>query len=715
MPNDLLQSMTNTPTQPTDSQEPPGLQPTDTPDKPEGDEQDDKIARHFLNQVTAAKQNKRDNFIQTWQTNVQTRLGVAMGYVTDGVDTEDGLRSELNPDWSLTKTKTANLYSQTPQVQVTFESKEFASAVYPFAKALNYEIGEKRCNTGAAIEEVMNDVVNAAGVGVIRVGWAARFVTKKTTDKNIKHLPKAMQALAIKMGIVKEVEVPVMTDSRFFTGRVSPANYLWPVEFIGSNFDDSDWQGHSGDLSWSEAKSEFKLSDDDKAKVLSGDGPKPDEELRYRPEQAHRHSRKRVYFDEIFYWRYRVDPEEPFFSTIWRIVYVTGLDKPVIHEAWKGQRLKADNSGYVGAQKFPIRVLTLTYITDNPIPPSDTEAGRAQVEDLRRSRAQMFMNRQFSIPMRWYDVNRTDPLVMRAIQNGEWQSMVPTNGDGTKSLGEISRASYPAEDLTFDRQTMADLFQTWQISQSQMGIMAPGERTKAEVSYTQQNFQTRMGQERQRAASFFLGVVEVLAGFMALYSDFPNLNAAEKAALNQVWNRGEILHDIVFKIHPDSTVMLDAKQRMDRAVALLNIIAKSGVVDIMPIVADIVELGGYDPSQIVKPPVPRQPDEPSISYRFSGKEDVYNPVVLAMLIEHGEAPSLESLAAAKKMLADAQMPPSPAMAMNPAQQPGQPGQQALPGQAPLPQHAALDGNAHPNFQIASKVAQRSEDARPTGV
>ena len=64
-------------------------------------------------------------------------------------------------------------------------------------------------------------------------------------------------------------------------------------------------------------------------------------------------------FNEAFYWRHRFDPDEKHFKAIWRIVYVDGIDEPVIHEPWKGQQYDQQSGTYVGSCKFPIQVLTL--------------------------------------------------------------------------------------------------------------------------------------------------------------------------------------------------------------------------------------------------------------------------------------------------------------------------------------------------------------------
>src|SRR5581483_1178460 len=278
--------------------------------------------------------------------------------------------------------------------------------VPPFMKALNYELSEKRTNIAVPMEEVLNDVVNASGIGAIYVDYQARFKDKTVPKADPKTLPpmspEQLQQ-AMDQGLIETKTVPMVVDYRFGTTRISPRYLLWPAEFIGSNFDDADWAGYSGRMPWADAKHEFALDDEDKDELTGeSEGSGGEEDLRLSPAREERLSTKTVRFDHLFYWRHRFDADELSFSCIWEIVFVQGKKAPVIHRPWRGQQ-KVSDGVYIGAQRFPIRFLTLTYITDNPVPPSDSSAGRPQVNDLRLSRTQTMQNRARSIPIRWFD------------------------------------------------------------------------------------------------------------------------------------------------------------------------------------------------------------------------------------------------------------------------------------------------------------------------
>jgi hypothetical protein len=684
------------------------------------------VAKTFKGRADASKRHVKQ-FHPEWRRNVDLRLGrpnamISADTALYGSDVDEDIRTTINPDWSLSKTKTANLYSQVPTIQATHEQPKYQPAVAPFAKALNYELGEKRAHVGVAMEEALNDVVNAAGVALVVVGYAARFETVDVPlEETIqlaqgpvptKGMPDDMLQGLAQVGLVHLQPTERVVSDEFYVKRKSPSDALWPVEFTGSDFDDADWNGYTGQCSWADGKNEFKLRDDQKESVIGGtEASSSDRDLRSSPDRAALADLNVVTFDDLYYWRARVDPEEKFLKAIWRMAFVHGIDEPVIHEPWKGQKKLIDAKQYVGACRFPTRFLTLTYISDNPVPPSDSSAGRPQVNDLIRSRSMYFQNRKYSIPIRGYDVNRIDPVIGERIQRGQIQGILPFNGNGTNSIWEVARASYPSEDFTFDQMTQNDLERVWMTGSNQLGLNAPSGTTAAEANIIQQNASTRVGQERARVASFFLGIAEVLAGLMALYSDFPILSDEERQAMQQAWDRTRILHDLVLSIRPDSTVMLDSQARMQRLSAFLNETVKSGLINPLPIITEMAELAGLDPALVIKQPQPPEPKQPPISFSFKGKDDLASPAVTAILDKYGELPSPENLDHAHKFLAAAQMGPQPPAPIQPA--PGMPMLSPSEradhgGMTSGPPEPAPPPVAFPEWNLSSTIGKREE-------
>jgi hypothetical protein len=131
------------------------------------EDQNKKIAKSLLTRVDVSHKQRKD-MTQEWRRNVELlmgNIGTRYSVATDLDGADDDLQSEINPDWYLTKTKRANLYSQVPQVQGTHENAQYGAAIPPFMKQLNYEMGAKRSKVGVAMFESLADVINAAGIG----------------------------------------------------------------------------------------------------------------------------------------------------------------------------------------------------------------------------------------------------------------------------------------------------------------------------------------------------------------------------------------------------------------------------------------------------------------------------------------------------------------------------------------------------------------------
>lgn len=562
-------------------------------------------------------------------------------------------------DWSFTKAKTAQLFSQVPPVQLLPKNPAYAQAVPVFAKELN-EVIQNEARVGVAIEEALNDAVNASGIGAVMVGYTATFEDVEVPAIDISMLPPAQMQMLLASGQIPMQKVPRTVSEKFTASRISPANLIWDTSFKGSDFDDSSFIGHEGALIAAQATRVFKLTPEQLEKAV---GTEEADSLNDDINSAEGGVEKTVKFTEIFYKAADFDSDELYLDKIKRIVFVDGIEKPVIHEDLEWQKFDEESKTYIGVCKFPIRILTLTYISDEAIPPSDSEVGRPQVDETIKSRSQMVLQRDRSIPIRGYNPDKIDPMVAANLQKGNWNGFIPVAGpNGSTAVWEVARAMYPHEDWEFARVTRSDLQEAWQVGANQTGQFASGERSASEAAIVQQNFATRVGVEKGKVAKFFCSIAETLAGLMQLYYDKPNevplVGEADVQRIDQVWDRSKVAGaKFVFTIVPDSMVLLDATQKVDRLMKFINLTGKSGFVNVEPIIAEIAALSGLDPSMVMTKPNPPQPEGANISLRLNGGEDLNNPLVVAMLLKEGRMPGEQEIQAAKLLLADVQAPP----------------------------------------------------------
>ncbi len=603
-----------------------------------------KIWKEFKSRIEACK-SYRKKLVSTWTSNIDMRRGKPFASQTD----DD--RINVPVDWSLTKTKQASLFSQVPKARIVHSP---ATLDQPWILNLETKCNDTLVLGGieSAMDEVLPDVINAAGIGGVLVSYEAIMQDREVPSIDPATIPPEFQQEYQEMGTVDgqpiEMEiVPTPVDHRYSVTRLSPADLLWPINFFGSDFDNAPWIGRSGRISWPLAMSRFGLAEEDKERCLGDDRTVLDK-LTHDQEKDRIIPDELVSFDEIFYKAFEYHSEAESFSVINHLVFVDGKEDPVVNEQWQGQKLDEENGGVTGATKFPIRILTLAYITDETIPPSDTAMGRPQANELNKSRSQMIMQRDRNIPVRWMNINRVDPTIQVQLMRGTWSGIIPVNGRGDDVLGEVAKSNMPQEDFTFDQITKADLGEVWSLGPNQLGSGA-GVETKGEGDTIQSNFQTRLGRERAKVGKFFCSIAEVLTGLLVLYEDPSQFGEGFDPSITKT---------LSYSILSDSTVLLDANQRLEKIMNFVNFAGKSGFLNVEPVLKEAAQLVGLDPS-VIQAPQPKPPVEPNISLRFTGSEDLTNPLVLAFLLKSGQAPEPELVEQAKQLISMVVVPKAP--------------------------------------------------------
>lgn len=602
-----------------------------------------KLWSEFKSRVEACKSYRR-KLVSTWTQNIDMRRGKPFASQSD----ED--RINVPVDWSLTKTKQASLFSQVPKARITHTPE---TNQYPWVLGVETKCNDTLILAGieSAMDEVLPDVINAAGIGAILVSYEAIMQNKDVPAVDPATIPPEFQQEFLQNHTiggepVPMESVPTPVDHRYCVTRISPADLLWPINFFGSDFNNAPWIGRSGRISWPQAVQRFGLTEADKEKCLGDDRTVLDK-LNHDQEKDRIIPDEMVSFDEIFYKEYEYHIESESYSTIHHLIFVEGKQEPVVDEQWQGQRFD-EEKGLIGASKFPIQVLTLAYISDETIPPSDTAMGRPQANELNKSRSQMIQQRDRNIPVRWMNINRVDPTIQTQLMRGTWSGIIPVNGRGDDVLGEVAKSTMPQEDFTFDQIAKADLAEVWSLGPNQLGSGA-GVETKGEGDTIQSNFQTRLGRERAKVAKFFCSIAEILTGLLCLYEDPASFGEGFDPSITKT---------LSYSILSDSTVLLDANQRLERIINFTNFAGKSGFLNLEPVLKEAAQLTGLDPN-VIQPPQPKPPVEPSISLRLTGGEDLTNPLVLAFLLKSGQAPEPELIEQAKQLLSMVVVPKAP--------------------------------------------------------
>lgn len=613
----------------------------------------------------------RRKMISKWSANVDYRRGKPFSTQSD----DDQIA--VNMDWPLTKAKQASLFSQVPEARINHNEDllpKNAPWALPFQKKLNETI--RLAGVESAMDECIPDCINAAGIGVAVVSYESISEDVEVPSIDISTLPPILGAEVLQHGTLNGQPVPTETiprdvDHRYLIQRISPSDFLWPINFTASDFDRAPWLGRSGRMPWAEALVQFKLDESKKDEYIGEERPRIDK-ISSDIDRDKINIDDLVGFDEIFYHAFTYNPEIKNYSAIHHVVFIHGKPEPVIDEPWKGQKT-GPTGKIIGAQRYPIRVLSLSYLTDEAIPPSDSAIGRPQVNEINKSRTQDIRQRERSIPVRTADVNRLDPAIMQSLMRGTWQGFIPVQGDGSRIITEISRAQMPPENGRFYQMAMGDLQRQWTLGSNQLGS-GEGVETKGEAQAIQSDVSLPRTRERSKVAAFFTGIAEVLGGLICIYEDPSLFGAGFDPAISTT---------LKYSVLADSTVLLDAGQKLQRLDHFLNVYAKSGWVSLEPVLQEIAQLSGLDPSIVIQQPQPKPPAEPNISLRLTGVEDLLNPLTLAFLMQSGQAPSADLIEQAKALIQQAVTPPAGLnMPSSPLPLGGLP---MLPGTTPPPQ------------------------------
>lgn len=660
--------------------------------------------KELCQQIEACKRYRR-NLATKWETNVDYRRGKPFATNTDSD------RINVNIDWSVTDTKQSDLFSQVPQIRVNHPPQTLS---LPWVHSYEQRINDTLRSAGieSAMEEVLPDCINAAGIGAAIVAREALLDEIEVPSIDLSFFSPEEQQSITKSRMLPDgsplpmTTIPRILDQRYTITRISPKDLLWPIDFDGSDFDRASWIGRTGKLTWAEAKKRFSLNDEDKSKYVSTNVTDPHTPTRdTEKDQA---SQNTVQFDEIFYKEFQYNEKATSFATLHHLIFLGNEKEPVVDELWKGQRVLDDGS-VIGCLKFPIRALTLTYLTDEAIPPSYSAIIRPQVDEINESRTQTILQRKHSLPVRWFDVNRVDPTVQINLMRGQWQNMIPIQGAGTNAIGEVARAAMSQENYIFDRTAKADIQEITKIGNS-----ASPEPDGDKVTPISTN--ARLSKERARVSKFVTDLAESLGGLLCLYENPASFGEGFDPHVSKT---------LSYSIVTDSTVLLDTNQRLQRLFQFMNFTAKSGWINIEAVIREIATLSGLDPNVVVQKPQPRPPAEPNISLRLTGTEDMLNPLALASLVNSGQAPSLEQIEQAKRLI-QAAVTPSSAGQVNPImlammmrgqlpqmgaggglpQEPSQEPQ--APMQLPAPPPMPI-GSAHPEWSSMPRLNKRTED------
>lgn len=639
--------------------------------------------------IDACRRVRSEKF-RVWQDSVSYRRGKPFR----STPPEDTVN--VPADWARTKNKISQLFYQVPELILLPRAPQWSSVAPTFAAALNFEMSEK-IHAETMMEECLADVINAAGVMICMVEFEASFEDRPygppqagvqpsplnpegSMDETSGQVPVVEGAVVGEEGAAPNPEmVPTTVYQCYKTNRVSPAHFLWPLEHVKKNWRQAHWLGREGYMPVAEAvRKEWVEPGTEGVQITDQEWLLVNEFSDLKPADSY------IKFVELFYYPYYFDPAETDPRKIRRIVLLEDKrgkrEKPAVDEDFKWQKRSADGKRWIGMTTLPLKVGTLTHISDMAIPPSDSEIARPQVRELIKLRTLQVRQREHSIPLRWFDVNQVDPMVAIKLRQGKWQDIIPMNGPGEHAIGEVARAQYPPENWQFDKIIRFDLDESWSMGAMQQGITTPGETTATEVKEISGANDTRLDLERQWVMRFFLEVAEGVGQLMQMFADemeyAPFVGDDGQRVLRQ-WNKDLIPGEYIFKYKPDSQLRVDISQRRNEGLNLYKLVRKDPLLNPTLLVRRVLEDHGLDWTKMMAQPQPPKPERPKVSASFKG-EDLTSPLAVALINKSDTPITAEDVKAAQAVI-DAAAP-------QPMVQPsmGNEGAPVAPGSIPHP-------------------------------
>lgn len=551
---------------------------------------------------------------------------------------EDAIR--VNIEYEKTEQKRGQLFFRNPELRLrphprtqreastpdpaTGQPRDVRKAVRVFREVLQRLAGPKGVDTKTLIDQNLFDVLTT-GIMACKVGYTRTEDGKIPIQVGEEPAPGGQPGAILGLGAQPMVPVyepaPNIIHEKYFASRISPARLGMPPDFTDGDYSrDADYLWHDFYVDVADAKRRgWRVPSD-----LKGSSSNTDDTDRLIPLEAHASRREQLKCREVFCWgsRFYADVKHPL--QIVRLVFVHGVEEPVVKEFSTDQKWDPRGRLIGGITSLPIKVKSLRYVSDSPYPPSDCRISRRQGDELSEFRTQQVIHRRKSVPMRWMDLSGiVDEKVKELVKKGKHYEIIPTDGPGDKFMGEIARAQYPRENNAFIDQLMNDVDRQWALGANQQGIRSKGGTTATEVTAIQQATQTRLAGEQASVIAYWLSIMEHLGQCVQLYADredYVELVGEQGAKEIEAWDKHTIKGEYLFDIVPDSQAQPDAAADRDLALNRYNLLANDPHINREELVRETVETYGGDPDRLIKPPEPPQQEKPKVSIAIKGED-----------------------------------------------------------------------------------------------
>lgn len=543
-----------------------------------------------------------------------------------------GADINTNRDFTLVEQKLAQLFFQTPEVNVKPSPLMYGqeNVLLTHQDILNEYLGPDQVHAKHVVREALFDCLCPAGFGVTKMGYES-IVETVTVDQPVPDPTTGAPAVDPASGqpMTVPTQVPVPIWERLFWERVTPKKVVIPASFSSTNYDEAPWLAVRFSLTLNEARLRYQLPDDFEAKAGKDD-------YRFDYDQNATDDQKGVDGVELWYRAAIYDDTVKNPDLLRCLVLIKGLDAPVKHTDSPYQELDPQTGRLSPAslRGYPIHILTLRTLADSAYVMSDCSISRPQVNELNKFREQQIRLRDSNIPIRIVDSDRVPPEVLEKIKNADYgSSPIPLPAEafaGNPPIQEIAKATYPRENFTFEEKQDNDIARTHAMDANQGGTKTDSARTATELQLIQVNTNVRLDAERARVLEWYIkGVTK----FSTLIQRFVTVEQAAQIVgpeRAQAWSQvmSQVPATLAFTASPDSALRVDAAQNRKMTLETYGYIRNDpGVNPQVYLQRKVFPALNMDSSYAAQPKPPQPPPPDPIRGQFQIKGEDLNPMM----------------------------------------------------------------------------------------
>lgn len=571
--------------------------------------------------------------------------------------------------------KIAEVYAQFPELQLTplepledlrdprtgqpfvgpngqpMDGDALATHIVAIKRAvLNKLLGSDCANVDLTILECLFDIFATSGVAGTKICYESDVQpTAHEMPGAATTMPGSILGLQDVPGPMQTIQVPVVVNERFRWYRFSPAKLGIPHDYHSTEYDRAPYLFMEFEEPLTARSKEKYHLPANFSPLSTRDDLIINAPGRRDPGEG---SAKIIKGVEIWFHASLFVDDVANYDVFYRLVLIEGLEnKAAVYERSPYQTVQGQDSpnpGQLTADSMignPIHPITLRVASDLAWIPADAAFTDPLVRQENTYLQQAVKQRDANIPRFVHPASATEAIdKLKNMDAGQGAAISDDlfNQFGKEIIAPIPHLESAQSDTEGHAMIRRAMDETLGTGSNQAGAINTGRRSATETAIVQQNVSVRLKGERTILLQRIVAGVRKFDALVMRYGSrsYVRLEGQNAASTLVMFDRQMISGRYAYDAHPDTMVTVDEDSRRDNWLKWTEFMAKSPFLN----QEENARIGaldfGYDPSRIIKTPVPPPappPEKPRISFSFSGA-DLAIPEVRQILGDTGVLP-----------------------------------------------------------------------------